>query len=250
MNKHKRFGTVAALTATSAMIFVACASATRGSAERAVGKAPPVLPMPPASDFVRKVDNPYFPLDPGTRFIYRGTKDDVPATTTVEVTKDTKTILGVQAIVVFDQSSVDGQPEEQTFDWYAQDKRGNVWYLGEDSFDFVNGTWVKNDGSWEAGVDGAQPGIVMLAQPQVADAYRQEYYAGHAEDVAEVLSTDASVSVPYGSFDNVLQTKDWSLLERRAVEHKYYALGVGQVSTVMVKGGNEVMELVEVVKGR
>jgi hypothetical protein len=249
-NMSKRFWVAAVLITASALVAVSGASSAQQTAERSATKAPPILPMPPASDFVRKVDNPYFPLEPGTTFVYRGTKDGLAATTTVEVTRSTKTILGVQAIVVFDQSSVAGQAEEQTFDWYAQDKLGNVWYLGEDSFDFVDGTWVRNDGSWEAGVDGARAGLVMPAHPQVGDFYRQEYYAGHAEDVAEVLSTNASVSVPYGSFDHALQTKDWSLLERRAVEHKHYAPGVGQVSSVMVKGGSEVMELVEVVRSR
>jgi hypothetical protein len=124
-----------------------------------------------------------------------------------------------------------------------------VWYLGEDSFDFKQGKWVRNDGSWQAGVDGAKAGIVMKARPRVGETYRQEYYRLHAEDVARVLSTKEAVSVRYGDFKRVLETRDWSLVEPGVVEHKYFARGVGEVKSVMVKGGSEVMALVSVTRG-
>jgi hypothetical protein len=236
---------VAVLAVAGAAGIVSAAPSTEMSA-----KAPPVPVMPPPGDFVRTIDNPYLPLKPGTTFLYRGTKDGEAAKNTIDVTRQTKTILGVRAIVVIDKAFVAGRAEEKTFDWYAQDNRGNVWYLGEDSFDRKNGKWVRNDGSWEAGVDGAKAGIVMESHPQVGDTYRQEYYPGHAEDVARVLSTHESVTVPYGSFRNVLETRDWSLLEPGVVEHKYFARRVGEVRSSMVKGGSEEMWLVSVTTSR
>src|ERR1700675_1945256 len=199
----------------------------------------PVPVLPPRGDFVTRIDNKYFPLRPGTTFNFRGTQEGKPRRVSVFVTHRTKIILGIRATVILDQVFVGGRPEERTFDWYAQDKHGNVWYLGEDSSDFVNGKWVRSDGSWEAGVKGAKPGIVMKADPGVGDVYRQEYYAGHAEDMAKVLSRNMSVAVPYGSFDHALETREWTPLERGVVDHKYYVKGVGNVRTIMVKGGGE-----------
>jgi hypothetical protein len=145
-------------------------------------------------------------------------------------------------------SGVRGGREEKTFDWYAQDKHGNVWYLGEDSSDFVNGKWVRSEGSWEAGVKGAKAGIVMKANPRVGNVYRQEYYAGHAEDMAKVLSRNKSVAVTYGSFEHALETSEWTPLERGVLEHKYYVKGVGNVRTIMVKGGSEEEHLVSITR--
>jgi hypothetical protein len=166
-------------------------TATRSSATEKTA-APPIPTLPPPADFVDDVDNPFFPLEPGTTFTYTGQEEGTPRKVAVFVTHKTKKILGINATVVLDQVRVDGQPEEKTFDWYAQDRDGNVWYLGEDSSDYVNGKWVRSDGSWEAGVDGVRAGIVMEANPQAGDVYRQEYYAGHAEDMAKVIDTDAS----------------------------------------------------------
>jgi hypothetical protein len=210
---------------------------------------PPVPALPPASAFVRTVDNPYFPLRPGTRLHYEGTSDGERATDTVTVTRRTKTILGIKAVVVLDVATAGGKPSEKTYDWYAQDKRGNVWYLGEDSFDRKNGKWVRNDGSWQAGVDGAKAGIIMEGQPRVGDTYRQEYYKGHAEDVGRVLRTDVGVSTPYSSFRHALQTRDWSPLEPGVVEQKYYARGIGEVKSFLTKGGAERMALVSLQRG-
>jgi hypothetical protein len=202
--------------------------------------------MPPPGDFVSGIDNPYFPLEPGTKLLYRGSESGDRLRDTVVVTHDTKTILGVEATVVLDRNWVNGRPEEKTFDWYAQDKKRNVWYLGEDSFDRVHGDWVRNDGSWEAGVDGAEPGYQMEAHSHVGDVYRQEFYKGHAEDLAKVLTLRASFSTPYGDFRHVLVTKEWTPLEPGIVDHKFYARGVGNLGEKTVKGGSEKLRLVSV----
>ena len=234
---------IRATFAAFAAAFVTVAVQTGASAAT---KIPPPPPMPPPSDFVAHVDNKYFPLQPGTVFHYQGMENDRPAVDKVTVTNTTKTILGVHATVVLDRVDVNGKPSEKTFDWYAQDRRGNVWYRGEAAFEYKHGHWVRADDSWEAGVDGAKAGIIMEAHSSVGDVYRQEYYPGHAEDIAEVLSLHASLSVPYGSFDHVLQTKEWTPLERGVVDNKWYAAGVGEISERTVKGGSDFLELVSV----
>ncbi len=191
------------------------------------------------ADFATTIDNKYFPLKPGTTFAYQGKTKDATERDVVSVTHDTKQIMGVECVVVDDKVSEDGKLHEDTYDWYAQDKKGNVWYFGEDTKEYKNGKVVSTKGSWEAGVDGAKPGIMMQANPKVGESYRQEYYPGEAEDMAKVISLNESVRVPYGSFDRVLETKEWTPLEPSYAEHKYYAAGVGQVS-----GGG--LELVEV----
>jgi hypothetical protein len=157
--------------------------------------------------------------------------------------------MGVNTTVVRDQVFVDGELAEDTFDWYAQDRQGNVWYFGEDSREIENGKVVSTEGSWEAGVDGAKPGIVMLGEPRVGDAYRQEFYRGEAEDQARVLALGESMTVPYGSFDQVLVTEDRNPLEPRLLENKLYAPGVGVVLERLVRGGWEILRLVEVKMG-
>jgi hypothetical protein len=138
--------------------------------------------------------------------------------------------------VVHDDVSADGKVIEDTYDWYAQDRWGNVWYLGEDTKEFDNGK-VSTEGSWEAGVDGAQAGVVVPANPEVGLAYRQEYYAGEAEDAGEVLSLTEQANVPFGSYQDVLKTKDWTPLEPHVVENKFYAQGIGPVLALQVSGG-------------
>src|SRR5215213_2605195 len=190
------------------------------------------------AEFTTKIDNEYFPLKPGTTFVYQGgTERDQMA-----VTHHTKKIMGVECIVVDDRGYEAGKLIEKTFDWYAQDKKGNVWYFGENTKEYENGKVVSTKGSWEAGVDGAKPGIIMQADPKVGQSYRQEYYVGRAEDMAKVVSLNESATVPYGSFHQVLVTKEFTPLEPGYVEHKYYAAGVGQVS-----GGG--LELVDVKHG-
>lgn len=196
------------------------------------------------ANFVAVIDNPYFPLTPGTVFHYEGTKDGRPETNNVTVTNQTYVILGVTCTVVEDTVLVDGELVEATTDWYAQDIDGNVWYFGEASKDFENGVPVSTEGSWEAGKRGAQPGIVMLANPEVGRSYRQEYEAGVAEDRAHVISLGRSVSVPYGSFTGCLETEEWTDLEPGVVEYKHYARGVGNVSTTAVVGGDDYSKLV------
>ena len=198
-------------------------------------------------DFVSVIDNPYFPLTPGTTLIYRGETEGVPTRNETYVTYDTKVILGVTTIVVHDQAFDKGVLVEDTFDWYAQDVDGNVWYFGEDTKELdENGNVISTEGSWEAGVDGAEPGIVMLADPKKGDRYQQEFATDIAEDMAQVIGFEDSLCVRYGCFEDVLVTKEWTPLERGVVENKYYAKGVGFIFGVMVKGGDEQTELVRV----
>jgi hypothetical protein len=206
----------------------------------------PYEPTIDPADFVAQIDNQYLPFTPGTTLIYEGESEDEKERIEVEVTHETREILGVTCVVVRDRVWVDGELVEDTFDWYAQDKDGNVWYFGEDSKEYENGEVVSTEGSWESGVDGAKPGILMKADLQVGDAYRQEYYEDEAEDMAEILSLDESVSVTYGDFENCLKTQEWTPLEPDVVEEKYYAPGIGVVLEVAVKGGSGRVELVEV----
>ncbi len=200
------------------------------------------------ANFVGSITNPLFPLTPGTTFFYQGTKDGVPTSDTMSVTKKTKLILGVTCTVVHHESFEAGVLVEDTFDWYAQDEDGNVWYFGEDTKELdPSGNVVSTEGSWEAGVDGAQPGIIMEAHPLAGDRYQQEFAPGVAEDMAQVLNLKENhVCVSYGCFDDVLLTKEWTPLEHNVVEQKYYAPGVGFILGVMVKGGDERSELVRI----
>jgi hypothetical protein len=199
-----------------------------------------------AADFAANVDNPSFPLVPGTVLVYEGRSDGEREVVTLRVTDQTKEILGVTCTVVRDTVEVAGEVHEDTFDWYAQDVDGNVWYMGEDTKEYEEGKVVRTEGSWEAGVDGALPGIIMPATPEVGLAYTQEHYAGEAEDEGKVVSLGDHVEVPYGSFDDVIVTEDWTPLEPKVLEHKYYAAGVGVVFEEIVKGGEGVLRLVQV----
>jgi membrane-associated phospholipid phosphatase len=209
------------------------------------GSAAPELPRDSetfeldADDFVAEIDNPYWPMAPGSKWTYRETdRDGGKQRIEVTVTDRGKQILGIDATVVHDVVTEDGELVEDTYDWYAQDQWGNVWYLGEDTKEFEGGKVVSTDGSWEAGVDGAQAGVIMPGEPEAGMDYRQEYYAGEAEDNGEILSLDETADVPFGSFDNVLKTKDTSALEPTVLEHKYYARGIGPVLAVGVSGGS------------
>jgi hypothetical protein len=186
--------------------------------------------------------NPYFPLEPGTRSVFEGGDERVEVT----VTDQTREVAGVTAIVVTDQVFQDGELIEDTTDWYATDNAGNVWYLGEETAEFENGEVTTTAGSWETGVDGAQAGIIMLADPQVDDIYRQEFYAGEAEDIGQVYASGESVTVPAGSYTDVLVTEDWSLLDPDVHERKWYARGIGVVFEETISGGSGTLELVEV----
>jgi hypothetical protein len=187
-------------------------------------------------DFVRVVDNRFFPLVPGTRFFYRGVEDGEAETNITIVTHDRKNILGISAVVVLDRVFVKGELKEKTFDWYAQDEDGNVWYLGEDTKEYENGRVVSTEGSWEAGRHGARPGIIMLAHPRVGDSYRQEFLAGEAEDQAKVVARDLDITVPYGSFHNCIRTVEFTRLEPMVKEAKLYCPRIGFVKARGVQG--------------
>jgi hypothetical protein len=189
-----------------------------------------------AADFVERVSHPFMPLQPDSKWVYDGDEH-------IEITvlPDTKLILGVHATVVRDQVFVDGELAEDTLDWFAQDRDGNVWYFGEQTAEYEKGKVTSTAGSWEAGVDGALPGIALLALPQVGDQYRQEYLAGEAEDLATVTALTGSISVPAGSWsgENVLVTEEWTPLEPGVRERKTYARGFGVVETRAIEGDPE-----------
>jgi len=193
------------------------------------------------------INNQYWPLTPGTTFIYEAETEDGLEVNVVHVTDETKEILDVTCTVVLDLVYVEDALTEQTYDWFAQDAVGNVWYFGEDTKEYdEDGNVISTEGSWEAGVDGAKPGIVMEADPQPGDSYRQEYYQDVAEDMGKVLRLNASVSVAYGDFEDCLKTKEWTPLDRGVVEHKYYAPGVGLVLVTELKGKSVRVELVDI----
>ena len=216
-----------------------------------VGEA--TAPYHPAIDpasFSSTVNNPYFTLTPGTTYTYKSHDDEGTEVNKVTVTDQTKKVMGVATRVVWDRVWLDGELIEETYDWYAQDKEGNVWYFGEDSKEHKKGKVASTKGSWEAGVKGAQPGIVMQAQPVAGEPYRQEYLKGEAEDMGQVLSVQETVKVPAGTYENCVKTKDWSALETGNIEHKYYSKEVGNIVLETEAGGKKRVELVEVAKAQ
>jgi hypothetical protein len=245
------------ITAAVAAAAAALAVAACGDDDGNGGEAGPKLPqgaekvdLDPA-DFTTRIDNPYWPMKPGSRWVYRET-DSEGAKQRVEVTVTRKTkriAIGVEARVVHDVVSEDGEPVEVTDDWYAQDSEGNIWYLGEATTEYENGEPASTAGSFEAGVDGAQPGIIMPAEPEPGMTYRQEYYAGEAEDKGEIVSLDEQAEVPAGHYPNVLMTKDLNPLEPRVLEFKFYARNVGPVLAISVSGGTDREELVSYTEG-
>ena len=199
-----------------------------------------------AANFVATVDNPYWPLHQGTRFHFEGTRGTTPQTDDEVVTHRRRRILGIPATVVSDVVSEHSRAVERTLDFYAQDKQGNAWYLGEDSFELSHGHFVKASDSWRSGVNGAKPGIIMPAHPRAGDSYRQEYYPrGEALDEARVLGYRGPVSVPYGTFKQALVTSEYSPLEPQT-EQKQYVAGVGEIGEHVVKGHHEEFRLVTV----
>ncbi len=190
------------------------------------------------ADFVLEIDNPYWPMRPGNHWVYSETDGDgAEMTVDVTVTNETKDIAGITATVVHDVVTEDGETIEDTFDWYAQDVDGNIWYLGEDTKEYENGKVVSTEGSWEHGVDGALAGVIMPANPVVGMAYRQEYYEGHAEDRAKIMSLFDHVEVAYDTFPGTLRTEDTTPLDSDILEHKYYAFGLGPVLAIDITGG-------------
>ncbi len=200
-----------------------------------------------APNFVASIDHPFLTLAPGRVWIYAGQNEEGETVTIeVEVTHEKKTILGVATTVVREREWEDGELVEETLDWFAQDRQGQVWYFGEDSKEIADGAVVSTAGSWQAGVNGAQPGIVMKAQPQPGDRYRQEFLKGEAEDMGEVLSLDDSVTIGLGTYARCLCIKEWSPLEPAVVEYKFYSRTVGNlILEKKVAGETGWMELCE-----
>ena len=227
----------------AALASLALLAACGGDDTRSLPVGAEPVELDPA-DFTSEIDNRYWPMRPGSRWVYREGEQRVVVT----VTGETKRILGIEARIVHDVVTERGALVEDTHDWYAQDEDGNVWYLGEDTKEYEDGEVVSTEGSWEAGVDGAQPGILLPGAPEVGLAYRQEYLKGEAEDAAEVVALDASVRVPYGAFTDALQTKEWTPLDPGAAEHKFYAKGVGPVLAKAVSGGGGREELISFVR--
>jgi hypothetical protein len=243
----------AGIAAVAAAVLVAAAACggTDEKTEAEVGRDLPQgsepVDLDPAS-FTVEIENRYWPMAPGTRWTYREIDEEGKALqVVVTATAETKKIAnGITARVVRDTVSEDGEVIEDTFDWYAQDADGNVWYLGENTAEFEGGKVASKGGSWEAGVDGALPGVVVPANPVDDMAYRQEYYKGEAEDNGEVLSVEEQAEVPAGHYRSALLTKDTNALQPKVLEYKLYAPDVGPVLAVGVSGGGGREELVKI----
>jgi hypothetical protein len=247
--KRKSTLSLAALAAL-AVPLSACGG---GSSDKPAPKAAAATPVPttttPATStynpkidpaqFTSKITHPYLPWKPGAKWIYAGTKDGQPERVEVRVTKATKTILGVKCVVVSDIVTVNSTLAEKTTDWYAQNKvTGDVWYFGEDTAEYQNGVVTTTQGTWEAGVDNAKPGIVLQAHPAVGRLYRQEYRPGVAEDQAKVLTVSSTQKVPAGTFKNVIETRDLNPLDPSKIENKWFAKGVGSIRVLRIRSAH------------
>jgi hypothetical protein len=249
-----------------AVLALAAVSALIGGGLATAAAAPPARPHAPSriksgagpgwpatlspSDFVRRVNNPWFPLKPGSRWHYKGAKGHTKMVDDMTVTHRTKTILGVKATVVHDVVRVHGRREEVTNDFYAQDRHRNVWYLGEATKELDrHGQTVSTEGSFKSGEHGARPGVLISGHPKVGQSARQEFLKGQAEDHFKVLDLTARVSVPFVSSRHALRTKEWTPLEPGVIDNKYYVRGVGDVREITVKGPREVLRLVSFHEG-
>jgi hypothetical protein len=243
LNPRRRIGI--ALGLLGATLAIAVSPAMAAASKLPQGSEP--VNLDPA-EFSTQIDNPYFPLVPGDRYIYRETDaEGAKQRVVVSVSHETKLIAnGITARVVHDRVTEKGKVVEDTFDWYAQDSDGNVWYLGENTVECKKGKIKSHSGAFEAGVDGAQPGVIMPANPEPGLQYRQEYYAGKAEDKAEIVSLHEQAQVPFGHFPDVLMTKDLNPLDPKVLEFKFYAKGIGPVEAIAVSGGTDREELVKV----
>jgi hypothetical protein len=199
------------------------------------------------ANFSTVIDNAYFPLPVGRTLLYRGVKDGQTQVDRVTVTNQTKVVAeGITARVVTDVATHDGQLLEKTSDWYAQDDRGNVWYVGEDTAAYLPNGKVDTSGSWEAGVHDAEPGLIMEADPQIPDAYRQEFLSGQAEDTAWIVDRGGSVTVPAATYKNALTSLEATRVEPGAYDQKVYAPGIGIVSEQALTGAPETAQLVSI----
>lgn len=237
------------------MIKPALAAAAAAAAALAVwtpwatiaGRSPPAAYEPHLNpkSFSLDIDNPYFPLPVGRTWVYRGMKDGKPQVDRVTVTPRTKVVAeGIRARVVSDVATHRGKLLEKTFDYYAQDSRGNVWYVGEDTTEYLPNGRKDTSGSWQAGVNDGEPGIIMLSDPRIPDAYRQEYLKGEAEDTAWIVNRGGSLSVPFGSVHDVLTSLEFARIEPGVVDRKIYAPGVGIVAEKALTGPPETSTLV------
>jgi hypothetical protein len=249
-----RTAALAAVPALIAAVVSGCGSSGGTSTTVPAAESAPTLapihgkysPTIDPANFVSTIDNRYWPLKPGTGYHYKGVRGTTPQRDDEIVTHQTKAILGIPATVVRDTVSEHGNPVERTLDYYAQDAQGNVWYMGEDSFEKQHGRMVRASDSWLSGVNGGEPGIIMPGSPQPGDKYRQEYYPpGKALDEATVLRADGKVKVPSGSYQHVLVTSEYSPLEPQT-EQKYYVAGLGEAAERVVKGHHEEFQLVSV----
>jgi hypothetical protein len=226
-----------------AMVCVGLGTACAGAGASQTTPATAYEPVMDPSAFVAEVNNPLFPLIPGTTLTYQSGDETVE----FSVLAERKISQGVSTVTVHDVASVNGEVIEDTYDWFAQDRSGAVWYFGEDTKELSGGAVVSTNGSWEAGVDGAKPGIIIPSAPAVGMVYRQEYFAGVAEDMGEILETDASATVPYGSYTGCLKTRDFTPLDTNLDENKYYCPGVGVVLVIdVVTGQREELVSIEV----
>jgi hypothetical protein len=241
---HTTFTALAVSTIVGAA--VAAGAAPSGSPAAAPSSAGQSTVDP--TDFGHPVMNPWFPLEPGTTTVLRGTDEGQRFRERVRVTDRTRVIEGVAVRVVRDVlRRADGSLAEATSDWYAPDDAGNVWYFGERTATYDRrGHLESREGSWQAGVDGASAGLIMPANPEATDAYRQEYWPGHAEDQAWIVGFKATVTVPMRRFHHVLRTFEWSRLEPGVISTKLYARGVGVVREQDIAGGGEIFEVVAV----
>jgi hypothetical protein len=245
-------GLAAAITVL--LLLAGCGQDDKAPARAGNEPPPPTPSLPRGSDpveldpteFTAGSDHPYFPLEPGRQWTFRETDESgASVTVVVTVTNQTRKIAnGVEARVVRDTVTEDGALIEDTLDWYAQDADGNVWYLGEDTAEFEGGKLTTREGSFEAGVDGALPGVIMPADPAAGMQYRQEYYEGEAEDNGEIVATGHQVDVAQGHFDDVVLTADTITIEPEVLEYKLYAPGVGLVMALGISGGGGREELV------
>jgi len=253
---NPQFRTLLAISAAMATLG-ACSNGSPGAAQPpttaptsvapSTTTAAPYNPTVNAADFGPRIDHPYFPLTPGTVRVFEGTRDGKPMRTEYTVTHRTRQVMGVKCVVVEDVVTSNGALVEKTEDWFAQKRDGSVWYFGENTAEYVNGVVSSTHGTWEAGVDGAVPGVIMRAHPRVGNAYYQEFRPGEAEDRAKILTLDSAVKVPAGSYTKVITTEDSDPLNPDKTDKKWYAPGVGVVHSVRIGSAHhESMSLVSV----
>src|SRR5512132_392903 len=239
---------VAALVAVAVWVVPSPAGAGSSCPLPEFGPGRAYHPQIEPANFSPNVTNRLFPLTPGKTLVYTGTKDRKRALNLVATTSRTKKIDGVATRVVEDRLYLNNVLEERTSDYYAQDRCGNVWYFGEDTAELDrHGKVISTEGSFHAGVDGAQPGVFMQAHPRVGRKFRQEWYQGHAEDVFRVIDRSAAIAVPAGAFRHALRTAARTALEPEVLDNQYYVRGIGEAAALSVKGTRETQRQVEII---